>query len=224
MSMPDHKRTALAALSVSPVISSKVRKLYSAGDEWNYNRDAINEMGLDINNPAIHATANVIEATTNLPVARAVQKVDNLRNAADANNQWWQRLASATGFAGWSIGIEDTEVDEAKAAGKQKRKDAKKTAKDAEREAKETALEQGFIDDQKQERKDGKEKITCAAVNRSGERCRSKPVGNGTYCTVHQKVEQRSDGKKTQCTHFKSDGKRCKMKTTNKSGKCYYHD
>ena len=224
ISMPDHKRTVLALLGVSPVLSSKIRKLYSAGDEWNYNRDAISEMGLDIDNPAIHATANVIEATTNIPIARAVQKVDNLRNAADDNNQWWQRVASAMGFSGWSIGIEDTEVDEAKAAGKQKKKDAKKLIKDTELEVEEAAIEQGFIEDQAQEREDDKEDITCAAVNKSGKRCGAKALGSGTYCTIHQKVDQRADGRETQCTHIKANKKRCGMKTTNKSGKCYYHD
>ena len=221
--MPDHKRTTLALLSVSPVLSSKIRKLYSAGDEWNYNRDAINEMGWDVDNPAIHAGANVIEATSNLPVARIVQKVNNLKNAVDSDNQWWQRLASAVGFAGWSIGIEDTKVDEAKEVGKKKRKEAKKVEKNVEEEAKEAVVEQGFIEAQEKERSEGKA-TTCAAVNKSGNRCNSKPVGGGNYCTVHQKVEQREDGEQIQCSQVKADGKRCGMKTTNKSGKCYYHD
>jgi len=215
--MPDHKRTTLALLSVSPVLSSKIRKLYSAGDEWNYNRDAISEMGWDIDNPVIHAGANVIEATTNIPVARAVQKVDNLRNAADDNNQWWQRVASATGFAGWSIGIEDTEVEEAKARGKKNRKNTKDDISDK-------RAEEGYIKDQAKERDRGQQKITCAGVTKNGGRCKTKPIGSGTYCTVHQKVATRESGKKTQCSARKSNGKRCKMQTNNQSGKCYYHD
>tara|TARA_R110000765_G_scaffold341326_1_gene431433 strand:+ start:1 stop:2025 length:2025 start_codon:yes stop_codon:yes gene_type:complete len=215
--MPDHKRTTLALLSVSPVLSSKIRKLYSAGDEWNYNRDAISEMGWDIDNPVIHAGANVIEATTNIPVARAVQKVDNLRNAADDNNQWWQRVASATGFAGWSIGIEDTEVEEAKARGKKNRKSTKNDESDKK-------AEEGYIKDQAKERDRGQQKITCAGVTKNGGRCKTKPIGSGTYCTVHQKVATRASGKKTQCSARKSNGKRCKMQTNNQSGKCYYHD
>jgi len=213
---PDHKRTTLSLLGVSPVLSSKIRKMFSAGDEWNYNRDAIGEMGWDIDNPVIHAGANVIEATTNIPVARIVQKIDNLRNAADDNNQWWQRVASAVGFSGWSIGIEDTEVDEAKERGKKNKTNEKKEAANKEAEA-------GFIEDQEKEREEGK-KTTCAAVNKSGKRCGSKPVGGGTYCTVHEKVTAREDGKKVQCSKTKSNGKRCKVKTTNQSGRCYYHD
>ena len=75
-----------------------------------------------------------------------------------------------------------------------------------------------------EEKLKAEENVTCAAVSRSGNRCKNKPVGGGTYCTVHQEVEQRDDGKKVQCSHVKTNGDRCKMKTTNKSGKCYYHD
>ena len=174
-------------------------------------------MGWDIDNPVIHAGANVIEATTNIPVARAVQKVDNLRNAADDNNQWWQRVASATGFAGWSIGIEDTEVEEAKARGKKNRKSTKNDESDKK-------AEEGYIKDQAKERDRGQQKITCAGVTKNGGRCKTKPIGSGTYCTVHQKVATRESGKKTQCSARKSNGKRCKMQTNNQSGKCYYHD
>ena len=132
LSSPDHSRTVLQLTSFSPVISSKLRKLYSAGNEWNYNRAAIQEMGLDINNPAIHAGANVIEATTNLPVARLVQKVDNILEATDDSNQSWQRIALLMGYPAWSLGIEDTEVEEAKQRGKERIKEIQKEKREAE--------------------------------------------------------------------------------------------
>ena len=236
LSSPDHSRTVLQLTSFSPVISSKLRKLYSAGNEWNYNRAAIKEMGLDMDNPAIHAGANVIEATTNLPVARIVQKVDNIQGALDSNNQNWQRIALLMGYPKWVLGIEDTEVDEAKERGKAKIKEEKKRIKEEERAAEEEAIIEANIEAQEEERQaveeattpeekqEAEEKVTCAAVSRSGNRCRNKPVGGGVYCTVHQEVEQRDDGQKVQCSHIKKDGKRCKMQTTNKSGLCYYHD
>ena len=236
LSTPDHSRTVLQLTSFSPVISSKLRKLYSAGNEWNYNRAAIKEMGLDMDNPAIHAGANVIEATTNLPVARFVQKIDNIQGALDVNNQDWQRVALLMGYPKWQLGIEDTEVDEAQERGKAKIKEIKE-AKKAEEVAEEQQAEiETNIEAQEEERqavekatteeekKEAEEKVTCAAVNRAGVRCSMKPVGDGNYCTVHQKVEQRDDNKKVQCSHIKTDGDRCKMQTTNKSGKCYYHD
>ena len=219
LSSPDHSRTVLQLTSFSPVISSKLRKLYSAGNEWNYNRAAIQEMGLDINNPAIHAGANVIEATTNLPVARLVQKVDNILEATDDSNQTWQRIALLMGYPAWSLGIEDTEVEEAKQRGKERIKEIQKEK----REAENAVIEEENKIKQDQERRRG-EKVTCAAVTSSGNRCKSKPVGGGAYCTIHQKVLQRDDGKQTRCTHIKKNGERCKMQTSNQSGKCYYHD
>jgi hypothetical protein len=214
-SQPDHARTILTLTSFSPVLGSKLRKLYSAGNEWNYNRDAINEMGWDIDNPSIDAGANVVEALTNLPVKRVIQKIDNLRAAADSENQMWQRVALIMGYPSWQVGVEKPEsIQEAKERGKQKRKQDSSSNQEKEQE---------FIQQQEDERAKGEE-TTCAAVNRHGKRCSNKPVGNGKYCTIHQKVDQRADGKKVQCSHIKTDGKRCKMQTSNKSGKCYYHD
>ena len=90
--------------------------------------------------------------------------------------------------------------------------------------AKEKEQENIFLEEQKQEIEDGKKDITCAAVNKQGERCSMKVDGKGNYCTIHQKVDQRADGKKVQCKQIKSNGDRCKMKTSSKSGLCYYHD
>ena len=173
-------------------------------------------MGLDLNNPGFEAGANVIEATTNIPIARLVRKVDNLKEVADSENQNWQRIAHLGGYSSWDVGTEDEELIAIKIQAKKN----KKTSRDNEKEA---ALESGFAEDQAQERKEGKE-TTCSGANRAGVRCSMKPVGGGKYCTVHQKVDQRSDGEKSQCSHIKSDGKRCKMKTASQSGKCYYHD
>ena len=209
----------LQLTSVSPVIGSKLRKLYGAGTQWNWDRGAIIEMGWDLDNPAIDVGANVIEAITNLPTARLNNKVNNLGDAADANNQTWQRLSLLAGYPAWQLGIEDTEVEEAKERGKERIKEIQ----EQEREAANEVLEKENIEKQKEERRKGEE-VTCAAITRSGERCKTKPVGGGAYCTVHQKVEQREDGKEVQCSWLKKNGKRCKMKTTNKSGRCYYHD
>ena len=213
-SQPDHARTILALTSFSPVLGSKLRKLYSAGQEWNYNRDAISEMGLDIDNPAIDAGANVIEALSNLPTKRLVQKIDNLRDAADGNNQTWQRIASVFGYPGWSMGIENERVQEAKEEGKKNRKSNKSQQSNA------AAESENKRDQQRQ--KNAGQTVTCAAVTGSGSRCKNKVKGGKAYCSYHEKVPQGNT--QVQCSHMKKNGKRCKMKTKNKSGKCMYHD
>jgi len=214
---PDHARTLLALTSVSPVIGSKLKKLYSAATEWNYNRDAISEMGMDIDNPAIDAGANVIEALTNLPTKRIVQKIDNLRDAAQGDNQMWQRISMVLGYPGWSIGAEsdrEESVREAKSEGKKNRKNNKSQQSNA-------AAESENKRDQQRQRNSG-QTVTCAAVTGGGTRCKNKTKSGGAYCSYHEKVPQSST--QVQCSHVKKGGKRCKMKTKNKSGKCMYHD
>ena len=229
LSSPDHSRTVLQLTSFSPVISSKLRKLYSAGNEWNYNREAISEMGFDIDNPAIHAGANVIEATTNLPIARLVQKVDNIQGMLDSNNENWQRVALLMGYPKWQLGIEDTEVEEAKQRGRDKIKAIKDAEREIEKQQKEVVkadeelaeIEDNILD-QDEEREQGAEEVQCAAVSRSGKRCSNMALPGKNFCTIHQQVAQQEE--EVQCSHIKKDGKQCKMKTKNKSGKCYYHD
>ena len=117
--------TILQGASVSPVIGSKLRNLYSSSKTWNYNRDAISEMGWDIDNPAIDASAKALQAVTNLPFDRINQKTDNLREMLDSNNQTWQRISVGIGYPAWSLGIENEEVLEAKTKAKQKKKKKK---------------------------------------------------------------------------------------------------
>ena len=214
---PDHARTLLALTSVSPVIGSKLKKLYSAATEWNWNRDAINEMGMDIDNPAIDAGANVIEALTNIPTKRIAQKIDNLRDAAQSNNQMWQRIAMLLGYPAWTIGAEsdrEEKVREAKSEGKKNRKNNQSQQRNA-------AAESENKRDQQRQRNSG-QTVTCAAVTRNGGRCKNKVKSGKAYCSYHEKVPQ--GNKQVQCSHVKKNGKRCKMKTKNKSGKCMYHD
>ena len=68
----------------------------------------------------------------------------------------------------------------------------------------------------------------CAAVSKSGNRCKTKVESGSSYCTVHIKVKQNKSGKKTQCKKMKQVTKkrreRCKMQTSSSSGYCYYHD
>ena len=183
-----------------------------------------------IDNPMFDALFNAVEATTNVPLARAHSKVRNIREALNSDNKAFERVALFLGWSTWNFGIQNQnvmtarqEIKEIKAEERKVKAEEKKLIKAQEVEAENKAKEEEFKKQQAQEKKEGKKEITCAAVNKKGERCKSKPV-DGVYCTVHQKVEQREDGKKTRCTKIKSDGERCKMQTNNKSGLCYYHD
>jgi hypothetical protein len=226
----DHAYTILRFFGLSPTVGSKGRKLYGAIQEWRFNKDVIKEMDmLDIDNPIYSIIGNIISAITNLPLDRVVKKVDNIDAALTEDLSALQRLALLMGWNTWDLDVDDSdivavedEIKEKKKIETEKKKKIKKEEKKKEKEAEEKIVEEGFIEDQKKEREDGKKDITCVAVSKNGTRCKTKVDGNNTYCTIHESVEQGT--KEVQCKKIKSDKKRCKMKTKAKSGYCYYHD
>ena len=229
---PDHAYTLLEGLNLSPPIGIKARKMYSALQTWEFNRDVIKHMDkTDLDNPMYDALFNIVEATTNLPLHRMYNKYQNIQEALNSDNETWQRIAIFLGWSRYNFGIRNQdvmtardEVKEIKAAEAEERREQKKIEKQAEIDAQNEAIIQEHIEEQNLQREDGvdEKSITCAAINKSGKRCSNKVLPGESYCTVHMPVPQQQ--KEVQCSHIKSNGKRCKMKTKNKSGKCYYHD
>ena len=115
----DHTQTMNQLLSYSPVLGSKFRKIFGytgvAGGQLKgkTNYEASMLMGFNLNNPRTLAYANLVEATTNVPVGRTVNKLRNLQIAADANYQWWQRAAAFGGWGSWELGIENEGFEDA---------------------------------------------------------------------------------------------------------------
>ena len=60
---------------------------------------------LDYDNPTWEAMGYVVEATTNIPMARAIRKIDNLREAMNQENTNLQRLMLALGWSSWDLGV-----------------------------------------------------------------------------------------------------------------------
>ena len=239
----DYGQVIIEALQVSPPLGSKARKLFSASQVRKFNQGLFSRMDLlDYDNPTWEAMGYVVEATTNIPMARAIRKIDNLREAMNQENTDLQRLMLALGWSSWDLGVGEKVVrnegqkdeytvtldtkrmarEEVKQEIAEEKKQAtvkKREQRELEKQKEKEALEKENLEKQKEEG----EEATCAAITSSGERCKKKPGPSG-YCTVHEKVEKRSDGKEVQCSHIKSNKKRCKMRTKNKSGLCYYHD
>ena len=65
------------------------------------------EKGWSLDNPAYLASANVISATTNVPIDRIVKKVNNVTKATDSELETWERLALLGGWQDWEIGIDE---------------------------------------------------------------------------------------------------------------------
>jgi len=220
----DHTYTLLALLGFSPPIGSKLRKIYSSIQTDKFNEDVYKERGFTLDNPIWSAIGSVVEGVTNIPLGRLANKMLNVDNALDSNNEFWQRAALLLGWNTWDLGIRDKDIEaiktKIKEEKKQKNKKKEKTKK-VEKKKKEKQANESVIEDNKtKSKKDG----ICSAISKSGNRCKTKVVEGKLFCTVHESTTKRDDNKKVQCKKTKSDNTRCKMKTTNKSGYCYYHD
>ncbi len=239
----DYNEVVIEALQVSPPLGSKARKLSSAGKTVKYNKEVMDRMDtFDYDNPLWLAVGNTVEATTNIPMARAIRKIDNLREAMNQDNTNLQRLFLSLGWSSWDLNVgeevirnegkdneykvfldkrrkavEDvkTEIKEEKKQETIRKKEEKKIQKEKEQQAE--------VEANKEKQKEEGDNATCAAISSKGKRCKRKPVKGG-FCTVHEKVEKSESGEMKQCKKIKSDGKRCGMTTNSKSGLCYYHD
>jgi len=73
------------------------------------------------------AMANVISATTNIPVDRALRKSQNIQGALNEDYDTWERIAMAAGWQDWELGIK--QEDKPKKRKLIKRKQTFKTRK-----------------------------------------------------------------------------------------------
>jgi predicted kinase len=230
----DHAQTIIQLLGFSPPIGSKVRKIYGAIQTEQFNKGVSERRGLTLDNPTWSSWGNVIEGFTNVPLGRMANKMLNIDNALDSQNEWWERAALLLGWNTWDLGIKDPDIEAVRGEIKEEKKieqkriskekaRIKKEEKDKKLEKENADKEKANLELQKKEREAGK-KVICIAVSTKGDRCKKKIERGSKYCTIHDKVEQSEGGKKSQCKKVKQDYKRCKMKTSNKSGYCYYHD
>ena len=93
--------------NLSPPIGTKTRKLFDIKDKFTYKQELkkMKEMGLDTENPAVLAAGDALSFGLNLPADRALRKINNLRAAADIENETWQRIALSLGWSKWDVGI-----------------------------------------------------------------------------------------------------------------------
>ena len=218
----DHTYTILQLLSFSPPIGSKLRKIYSAIQTEKFNKGVSEKRGFTLDNPMWSLYGNLIEGVTNIPLGRFSQKMLNLDNAMDSHNEWWQRVALVMGWNTWDLGVKDKDIQKVKEEIKEERKIEKKKKDDIKKEEKKKETDKENKVKENENKKKSKKDGICAAISRSGNRCKKKVESGSVYCTIHAEVEQ--GAKEVQCKKIKSNKERCKMKTKAKSGYCYYHD
>jgi len=221
-------------INISPPLGSKLRLIRNAIKTTEYNQGVGEKLKYRIENPTYHSIAAVIEASTNLPVARTLNKANNLEEAITGNHDLWQRAAMLGGWSKWDVGVKDEELE----AAKQEVKAERKAVKDAKRKEK---REQEKIEKQKEKaakekaekerkEKEGIKTVRCSGTRSNGERCKltTETAAKTWKCMHHMEfkdgMDRDGDGvKEYRCTAIKLNGKRCNNKTENKNKKCYAH-
>ena len=143
--MADHAYTLLAALSISPPIQSKMRKIYSAIQTKKFEKDNVAARGWALTadgklnlGPNYSILGNVLSGVTNVPMDRMVDELRSISEALDARNKAWQRIALALGWKTWDVGVRNEEADLIKTEAQEKRKEeGKKKAAETRRKSKE---------------------------------------------------------------------------------------
>jgi hypothetical protein len=113
---PNYERVAIKALTLSPPIDSKIRKLMSAGRTFTYRntREKMAKEGFSLDNPAFEALGQVVSATTNLPMDRVIRKMDNLSTPIRQDVEAWQAISLALGYSKWDVGLIETQTKKSK--------------------------------------------------------------------------------------------------------------
>jgi hypothetical protein len=131
----DYAKVMLEGANISPPIGSKLRKVYTGLQQTKFEKDLIAERGWGVTQdgqvhlgPLYGVTGKLVEAGTNLPMDRLVNKIENVSQAMNSQNQAWQRVAVGLGFTPYSVGIEESKGDlEIRAKAKEARKEGGKT-------------------------------------------------------------------------------------------------
>ena len=115
----DYAKVVLEGANISPPIGSKLKKLYTGFQQTKFEKDLIKERGWGVMQdgrihlgPMYSITGKVVESTTNLPMDRLVNKIENVSQAMNSKNTALQRLMIGVGFNPYSTGVEDTKGDQ----------------------------------------------------------------------------------------------------------------
>lgn len=103
---PNFKDAAWKAATLSPPINNKLTKVRGAL----YSLDYVTPRNIfdpSLDNPALSAGANMISATTNIPLDRALRKAQNIEAAMSDEAEWWQSTALLMGWGSWELGMQE---------------------------------------------------------------------------------------------------------------------
>jgi len=102
---PDFKKAINDLFDFSPPLDAKLRRAQSAANTFSWEREKMMNEKFNLNNPAYLASGQILSATTNIPLDRVMQKVNNLRAITSNSSENWQKVALALGWSTWDVGL-----------------------------------------------------------------------------------------------------------------------
>ena len=119
----------IALSSISPPISSKLRKINNALNLEDFEKDIIAERGFSVTidgrfqlSPQYQVVGEVASGLFNLPLDRVFNEVNSITEALDERNNAYQRIALGLGWKTWDVGAKIEEHELIKTTAKEKRK------------------------------------------------------------------------------------------------------
>jgi len=222
---------AQEAVNLSPPMGAKLRKLIQAYKMKEFGRTATRDkLKYRLENPKLASAVSLIEGVTNIPLARLLNKANNLEEAITGNHETWKRVAMTLGWSRWELGLKDEEVEAAREEVKEEKKEEKRVKQEEKKEEKRKEKEEQKKKEEEEKKKKGIKTVRCSGIRSNGTRCKlTTETAAKTFLCVHHKPfkdgsDTDGDGKKEyRCIATKSNGQRCKNKTENKNKKCYAH-
>jgi len=67
--------------------------------------------------PALYALGQGVSAVFNIPLDRAIRKLDNVKVALSNDTRYWQKVALLLGWSQWDLGLIETSSSKKKGFG-----------------------------------------------------------------------------------------------------------
>jgi|11_taG_2_1085331.scaffolds.fasta_scaffold01611_2 hypothetical protein len=109
-SRPDYEGSLWKILEAFPPIDAKMDRAKDVVYAFQFEKEEMIEEGLAIGSPGLEAIASGISFASNVPVDRALRKIENIKAALDDRTDTWARIALLLGWGSWSLGLTEDET------------------------------------------------------------------------------------------------------------------
>ena len=158
----DVMKIAQEAINLSPPIGSKVRKIVSAYRQKSFAKSVGDNLKYRLENPMLGVGSNIIEGVTNIPLARLLNKANNLEEAITSDHETWKRVAMVLGWSRWELGLQDEEVEAAREKVKEEKKVEREEKKKIKKEEEKKKKEEQKKKEEEEKKKKGIKTVRCS--------------------------------------------------------------